>query len=223
MGIRKRTKKSLRILITAGSTIEPIDPVRFISNRSTGYMGYKLADAAKKRRFKVTLLSGASGIKPPKGIHFLRVETAREMNAYVHRELAKNDVLIMASAVSDFRPAAFSRQKVKSQKRLVLKLIRNPDILKSLTRKERKNKVIVGFALETGNLLGNAIRKLRMKRLDLLIANKIDKNNDPFGEGKKTVYLLDKFGRRKKLEKITKACMAPAILDTIEELCYTPV
>jgi len=211
-----------RILITTGPTVEPIDPVRFISNRSTGLMGYELAKQARKRKYKVTLISGRSSLKPPRGIKCLEIETARQLYEAVHRELKKNDVLIMSSAVSDFRPVHFLRNKIKSRKTLSLKLVKNPDILGSISKKERKNKIIIGFSLETRDLLKNASKKLKIKHLDLIVANKAGRKNLPFGGGAKTVYLLDRFGRRKKLEKITKARIAGAILDTVGELCYTP-
>ena len=222
MKISNGVKKIPRILITAGPTVEPIDPVRFISNRSSGYMGYELARIAKKRRYKVTLISGPTGIEPPRGIRFVPIETAEELCKKVHRELKKSEILVMSSAVSDFRPASFSKNKIKSRKNLTLKLVKNPDILKSITPKERKNKIMVGFSLETGDLLKNATKKLKSKNLDLIIANKLNRHNAPFGRGRKTVYLLDNEGRRKKLGKMTKSRIAGAILDTIEELCYTP-
>ena len=211
-----------RILITTGPTVEPIDPVRFISNRSTGLMGYELANEARKRKYKVTLISGRSSLKPPKGIKFLRIETARQLYETVHRELKKNDILVMSSAVSDFRPVVFSRNKIKSRESLTLELVKNPDILGSISKKDRKNKIIIGFSLETRDLLKNASKKLKNKHLDLIVANRADRENLPFGKGAKTVYLLDRLGRRKKLEKVTKARIAGAILDTVGELCYTP-
>ena len=185
-------------------------------------MGYELAREAGKRKYKVTLISGRVSIKPPRGIKILYIETARELYEKVHRELKRNDILVMSSAVSDFRPAVFSRDKIKSQEFLTLKLVKNPDILGSISGKERKNKIIVGFSLETRDLLKNASKKLKIKGLDLIIANKADRRSVPFGKGRKTLYLLDRFGSRKKLKGLTKARIASAILDTIDELCYTP-
>lgn len=211
-----------RILITAGPTVEPIDPVRFISNRSTGLAGYELARLAKKRRYRVTLISGPANIRPPEGVRFLRIETARQLYRKVHQELKKNDILVMSSAVSDFRPLFFSRNKIKSRKTLLLKLIKNEDILGSISKREHRGKIIVGFSLETQDLLKNAAKKLKAKNLDLIIANKSDRQNVPFGTGAKTVYLLDRSGRKKKLQKATKIHIAAAILDTIDRLCYTP-
>jgi len=215
-------KHSLRILITAGPTIEPIDPVRVISNRSTGLFGYELAREAKKRKYKVTLISGPTNMTPPAGVKVLYRDTARSLRDTLIAFLAKSDILIMASAVSDFRPACLERKKLKSRKTITLKLIRNPDILMSIPAKMRKNKFLVGFSLETENLLKNAAKKLKKKHLDLIIANKAGRSNIPFGSGRKTVYIVDKCGVRKKLQNLTKARAAGVILDTIEELCYTP-
>lgn len=215
-------KRARSILITAGPTIEPIDPVRFISNRSTGYMGYELAKAARKRRYKVTLISGPTGIKPPSGIRFFRVETTLELHEKIKEKLGEADVLIMASAVSDFKALSFSSEKIKSKKHLTLKFAKNPDILKSITKKMRKNRIIVGFSLETTGLLKNSLQKLQSKKLDLIIANKAGGENKPFGKGKKTVFILDRHGCRKSLTGATKPQIARAILDTVEELCYTP-
>jgi len=214
--------KPLRILITAGPTIEPIDPVRFITNHSTGRMGYELARIAAKRKHVVTLISGPVSINVPAGVRILHIKTARELQKEIRRHLKKSDALLMSSAVSDFRPEPFSSKKIKSKKHLTIKLAKNPDILESLRQKERKGKVLVGFALETEHLIKNAAKKLKKKRLDLIAANTIGPQNTPFGRGRKAVYILDKRGLRKKLEKTTKAGIARAILDTVEELCYTP-
>lgn len=185
-------------------------------------MGYELAKAAGKRRYKVTLISGPTCLKTPPGIQFFPIETALELYKKVKEKLKKADVLIMASAVSDFRALSFSNKKIKSKKHLTLKLVKNPDILKSITKKMRKNRIIVGFSLETTDLLKNSLRKLRNKRLDLIVANKAGGENSPFGKGKSAVYILNRCGCRKSLTGATKPQIARAILDTVEELCYTP-
>ena len=131
--------KPLRILIASGPTIEPIDPIRFISNRSTGVMGNELAKLAKKRKHKVTLISGPTNLKPPKAVKCFYIETAHQLYTKVHQELKNADVLIMASAVSDFRVKKFSKNKIKSPKPVALTLVKNPDILKAISQKERKN------------------------------------------------------------------------------------
>ncbi len=215
-------KTSLKILITAGPTIEYIDPVRFISNLSTGKMGYEIAKATRRRKLKAILISGPTAIVPPHGVKVIKVNTASEMQKEVKKELKKVDVLIMASAVCDFKPAVFSVKKLKSNKKKTLKLIQNPDILKSLSKKERLKKIIVGFALETNNLILNARRKMNQKGMDVVVANKVSKTCSPFGKGAKDIVLIDRFGNVKKLYKMEKSAIASAILDTIEELCYTP-
>lgn len=219
----RRIKNIPGILITAGPTVEAIDPIRFISNRSTGYMGYELARVARVRGHKVTLISGPTKIKPPGGVRFLNADTARQMHEAVHRELRKSWVLLMASAVSDFKPAYPAKHKIKSRKTITLSLVRNPDILQSISKKERKGKVIVGFSLESSNLIRNSAEKLKKKKLDLIVANAINKSSGPFGKGVKTVYLLDNSGGLKKIEKKTKTAIAGAILDRVIELCYTSV
>jgi len=213
--------KPLRILITAGPTIEPIDPVRFISNRSTGRMGYEMARIAVQKKHKVTLISGPSRESKPAGAKIVHIETARQLQKEIRRRLKKFNALIMASAVSDFRPELFSAKKIKLKKRLTLTFFKNTDILESIRKKERKGRILVGFALETENLIKNAYKKLKNKKLDLIAANGIGPRNTPFGRGKKDIYLLDKRGVRKKLKNTTKTAIARAILDTVEELCYT--
>ena len=211
-----------KILITAGPTIEFIDPVRVISNLSTGHMGYEFAKEAKKRKHKTTLITGPVRISPPKGIKVIKIQTAKELQAKTRSELKKNDILIMASAVCDFKPSSFSKKKIKSKKLLSLRLKKNPDILKDLTKKERKDKVIVGFALESSNLVKNATKKMKDKALDLIVANKINKGNNPFGKGQKTVYVIGGLTKLKKLKNTSKAKIAAGVLDTVKELCYTP-
>ena len=184
--------KKIHLLITTGPTHEPIDPVRIITNRSTGLMGYEIAKQALKRRYKVTLISGPTGLKPLPGVKSISVERAIDMKRAVLREFRKADCLIMAAAVSDFRLKRVYSQKIKKKKRLFLELTENPDILKSLPPKS--GRVLVGFSLETGNLLRNARKKLIDKNLDLIIANIIDKRNMPFGKGLPH-WILDVPGR----------------------------
>ena len=211
----------LKILITAGPTVEFIDPVRFISNLSTGHMGNELAKVSKKRNKKVTLVSGLTNTERTSGIKHISVVTANDMQKVIKKELKKNNVLIMASAVADFKPKSFSKRKVKSKSAFNLKLTNNTDILKSLSKKDRKNKIIVGFALETENLIENARKKLKDKAIDLIVANKVTKKKSPFGKGKKEVYLIDRAGKQRCLKNVTKSVIARAILDRVEELCYT--
>jgi len=214
-------KKKLRLLVAAGPTIEYIDPVRFISNRSSGEMGRALAREAKKRNHFVTLVAGPVSIELPRVSRLIRVETALDLEKALFSEIKKSDCLIMASAVCDFRPASFSPQKVKSKKTLTLKLVRNRDILKAISKKYKKRKILAGFSLETSSNLKNAGDKLRSKSLDLIISNRIDKYNNPFGKGRKEFIILNRSGSCKTLKNASKSDAARAILDSVERLCYT--
>jgi phosphopantothenoylcysteine decarboxylase/phosphopantothenate--cysteine ligase len=162
----------LNFLITAGGTREYIDPVRFISNASSGRMGYELARAAATAGHKVTLVKGPSCLPVPAGVRIVKVETSAEMFAAVRRRFEKSDCLIMAAAVSDYAPLRSARAKIKkSRKVITLKLKPTPDILKWAGSHKKKNQLVVGFALEDRNLELNAERKMRRKNLDMMVAN----------------------------------------------------
>lgn len=215
--LKKRTPA--KILITAGPTVEPIDPVRFISNRSTGYMGYKLAELACKRKHVVTLISGPTNLKIPKVKKFIQIETAEELAKALKREIRRADCLIMCAAVSDFKPASVCKKKIKRKKDLDLKLIPNKDILKAL-HGHKKGKFFIGFSLETESLLGNASLKLKDKGLDLIVANRLDKSHNPFGNNKLDVHIIDKKGNISKIHRRNKAFIAHVLLDKIEDMWY---
>ncbi|NQT21826.1 MAG: phosphopantothenoylcysteine decarboxylase [Candidatus Omnitrophica bacterium] len=209
--------KRKNIVITAGPTYEPIDPVRIITNRSTGIMGYEIARAALKKNHKVVLISGPVSISPPSGARFIPVERARDMKNAVKKEYMKSDCLIMAAAVSDFKAKKIRKGKIKKgNKGLTVKLSKNYDILKSLNQKP--NTTVVGFALETDALLKNARKKMADKKLDLIVANKLDSKNNAFGKGRKNFVLLRKDGRRSFYKNITKRKMAKAILEETEKI-----
>ena len=206
----------MRILVTAGPTREPIDPVRFISNYSTGHMGYSLARCAKRRGHDVRLVSGPVELTPPRGIKVVHVETAAGMLHEVKKNLPWCDCLIMAAAVSDYRPERYSTGKIKKDKnKVLLRLVRNPDILMS-ARSAFRDKAIVGFCLETGDLVKNAIRKLRSKGLDIVVANKVDERHSPFGKGKTEVTIIDRNGRLDKIKNAAKEEISKILLDKIE-------
>jgi phosphopantothenoylcysteine decarboxylase/phosphopantothenate--cysteine ligase len=161
----------MHFLITAGGTREYTDPVRFISNASSGKMGYALVTAAIKAGHKVTIIS-ASDLQPPVGVDFVGVDSATEMFAAVKKFFAKCDCLIMAAAVSDYTPIRKSKVKIKKAKKiLTIRLKPTADILKWARKHKRKNQIVVGFALEDKNLRRNAERKLKEKNLDMIIAN----------------------------------------------------
>ncbi|MBU4304683.1 MAG: phosphopantothenoylcysteine decarboxylase [Candidatus Omnitrophica bacterium] len=208
-----------KILITAGPTHEHLDPVRFITNSSTGTIGYELARCAQERGHKVVLISGPSHLEAPKGVKTVRVTSARQMKREVDRYFPASQCIICAAAVSDFRPARFHAKKnKKTEADTVVRLIKNPDILLSLGRK-KKGRILVGFALETDNLLKNSREKLERKNLDLIIANKISLQDSPFGRGRFNYLLIDRQGRDER-NGITKTALAGIILDRLEKICY---
>lgn len=165
----------MKVLVTAGPTREPIDLVRFISNRSSGRMGYAIAAAAVRRKFDTVLVSGPVALPPVAGARLIRVTTASEMAAAVEREFADADLTIMAAAVADFRPKNPFGGKLKKAGRegLVLELERTVDILLALGEKKRADQVLVGFAAESENLEENALKKLVNKKLDFIVANDV--------------------------------------------------
>ena len=185
-----------RILVTAGPTREKIDPVRFISNYSTGSFGYKIAEAAHRKKHHVTLVSGPTCLKAPRGVRIIMVESAREMRAAVLREFKKSDCLIMAAAVSDWRVKEEKRAKIKKLKAMrTLKLVENPDILREAAAR-KGNRVVVGFVLETENLEKNAVKKLKAKSLDLIVANRLTHDKNVFSDNKTSVLIVDRSGNK---------------------------
>ncbi len=215
----KKKQLKYNILITAGPTREFIDPVRFISNPSTGTIGYELAQSARKRGNNVVLLSGPTHLKSPKGVRTVYFNSALELKKCTDRFFDWADCIVCTAAVADFRPAKVSIRKIKKDKGLpAIKLLRNPDILKGLGRR-KKNKVLVGFALETENVVENGLKKLKSKNLDLVVANLFSKKCVPFGKRQLTAFLID--GEKvKKYPKISKKMLSRIILDRVEKLCY---
>jgi len=184
--------KKIKILVTAGPTREYIDPIRYISNPSTGKMGYLIAEYAKKIGFDVILITGPTYIEPPKMVKLVKVESAREMEKEILKYFTEVDLLIMCAAVSDWRPYRKFKNKIKIKKEWNLKLVPNPDILKKVSKIKKENQKIVGFALETENIIENAKKKLKEKKLDLIVGN----TPEFFGEGRKSdVYFIFKEGK----------------------------
>ena len=203
----------MKILITAGATQEKIDSVRYITNFSSGKMGYALALNAYKRGHRVTVIAGTFNIEMPKGVKVESVKTALDMKRAVSKHIKKSDCLIMAAAVSDYRPAKQFKGKIKKSKKAIhIKLIPNPDILKEIGAKTR-NKVLVGFALESDSLLKNAFAKLKRKKLDYIIANSVN----ALGADKTDVTILGKDGVIKKFKKTSKSQIAGYIIHLIEK------
>jgi phosphopantothenoylcysteine decarboxylase/phosphopantothenate--cysteine ligase len=204
-----------KIIITSGPTQEPIDPVRFISNRSSGKTGYHLATEAKARGIgPIVFITGPTFFLPC-GVDVIQVETAQEIQAAVDEHFRQADVVIMAAAVSDYRSVKYYPDKLKkNSEKITLEFVKNPDILLELGRRKRKNQILVGFAAETEDIFVNAQKKLLSKNLDLLVLNEISQSNPAFGSEENQVYFMrpDAF---KKIDKIGKAQVASLIWDEI--------
>ncbi len=216
--IGRRDLASLRVVVSAGPTWEAIDPVRHIANRSSGKMGYALARMARRRGADVTLISGPTSLEPPRGIRTVPVVSAREMEHAVLSRVATADVVIMAAAVGDFRPADSSRYKIKRGRAdLELRLVPNPDILAKLGAL-KGTRLLVGFAAETRNLVANARRKLQAKGVHLMIANDVTAEGAGFDVDTNVVTILNRGGRVERLPKMSKDDVATIILDRILDL-----
>lgn len=206
----------MNCLISAGPTREWIDPVRFLSNPSSGKMGYALARAAVDRGMQVTLVSGPTALKAPAGAEVLYVETAREMQEAMSQRFAKADLIIMSAAVSDHRPETRSKQKQKKeQMRMTLDLVANPDILMELGKQKKNGQTLVGFAAETENLLPNARRKLREKNLDWIVANDVSEKDRGFQSDFNKISLLSKEQNEMDFEYQEKNSLARKIMEIL--------
>lgn len=213
--LRPRDLAGRRIVVTAGGTQEPIDPVRFIGNRSSGKMGFAIAAAARDRGAKVVLIVGTATVPPPGGVEIRQVTTAQEMHQAVDEAIRNADALIMAAAVADFRVAEVADQKIKrTDAELVLRLVPNPDIVASL--KDRPL-LKIGFAAETTDLLANARHKLETKGLDLIVANDVSAPGSGFGTDTNQVTLIDRAGVEP-LPLLPKSEVAERILDRVVAL-----
>lgn len=211
-----------RLLVSAGPTQEPIDPVRFISNRSSGKMGYAIAEAAQARGAQVVLVTGPTALPTPKGIEVIPVATAEEMMKALSTRLAWSTVVIMAAAVTDFRPKHLVPQKIRKQGRTgqTLDFEQTTDILASLSAK-RTTQLMVGFAAETHDLIAHAKDKLTAKGLDLIVANDVTIQGAGFGSDQNAVTLIDRQGGMMELALMPKRALADAILNRAGELLRT--
>ena len=204
----------MRVIVTAGPTREYLDPVRFLSNPSTGKMGFAIAAEAARRGHEVTLVAGPVALKTPNRVHRADVTSAREMLAAVKKAAQRADILIATAAVADWRPAKCAAQKLKkSQMSGTLKLVRNPDILKTV-KGVRK----IGFAAETNDVLAEAVRKCREKKLDFIVANDVTKKGSGFGTDTDKVTFVFADGTLKFFPLMTKARVAKRILDEVSRL-----
>jgi phosphopantothenoylcysteine decarboxylase/phosphopantothenate--cysteine ligase len=204
-------------IVTAGATREPIDPVRFISNHSSGKMGVAIARAAWRRGADVTLIAGHVDIPLPGGLTTVKADTVEEMSECVARSLPSADVLVMAAAPSDFRPAQKASAKIKKGRGSTkIDLEQTEDILKSTISKRKKKSLVVGFALETGNGLENAREKLKSKDLDMVVLNDATEPGAGFGVDTNRVTLIDRSGTEEELQLMSKVELAEILLDRIE-------
>lgn len=212
----KKDFQGKRFLITAGPTREAIDPIRFLSNRSTGTMGYALAQAAKSRGAQVHLVTGPTGLPDPYGVEMTKVESARDMHQAALMAYPHADIVIKAAAVADYRPQDTADSKIKKQEgTLSLVLERNPDILRELGQNKKEHQILVGFAAETDNLLDYARQKITAKNLDLIVANNVKEEGAGFGTTTNKVTIITKEGEIIELPRMTKLDTAHAILDHI--------
>lgn len=204
-----------KVLVTAGPTREDIDPVRYITNRSTGKMGYAVAKAARDRGADVILISGPVNIKAPNGIKLINVYSAQEMYNAVIENFNDVDILIKSAAVADYKPANKSDIKIKkSDDDLYITLSRNKDILYEIG-KIKKNQIVVGFAAETNDLIDNAKAKIQKKNLDYIVANDVTLNQSGFGSENNTVKIIDKYGNIKEYPNMPKEQVANEIFNII--------
>lgn len=211
--------KGKSIIVTAGPTIESIDPMRYITNRSTGKMGYSIAKEAIERGADVTLITGPTNLTPPQNLKKLvKIESAKDMYEAVLANLDENDVVIKSAAVADYKPKNYSNKKIKkSDDDLVIELDRNKDIAQEIG-KIKNNKILVGFAAETNDLIENASLKIKKKNLDFIVANDLTKEGAGFGVDTNIVKIIDKEGNITEYPKMKKEEVANIILDKIKEL-----
>ena len=218
--LSKQDFSGLNVLVTAGATVEPIDSVRYITNRSTGKMGYALARAVRRRDASVTIVSGPTTLTPPYGVKFCGIKTAEEMREAVFENRADCDVIIKAAAVSDYRPRRSFQHKIKKgEDDISLELIKTPDILAQLGKAKKKAPcILVGFAAETENLLENAREKLKEKNLDMIVANDVSRDDAGFGTDTNAVKIIYADGRVEDSPLMKKDEVADLVLDRVKEL-----
>ena len=203
------------VLISAGPTQSNIDPVRFITNRSTGKMGYFIAEEAKARGANVTLVSGPTNLIPPQGVKIINVTTNEEMKNAILDNYNNSDIVIKSAAVADYKIKEYSKEKIKKgDNDLVLTFVRDNDILKILGEK-KEHQILVGFAAESNNVVENAKKKLINKNLDFIVANDITSSDTGFASDDNKVIILSKDGEEKHLDKMSKRKVASEIFETI--------
>ena len=192
----------MKVLIVYGPTQEPIDPVRFISNQSTGTMGRLLVEAARHGGHEIT------AVECPKD-----ARTARDLQSILGKLLPKHDVLIMAAAVCDARPEKVSRAKIKKENLKTIRLVKNPDILAGLAKRKKKGQIFIGFGIESEDVIENGFKKLKSKNLDMIVMQEISAKKSPFGDKAVDAMVLEKDGRIQKFKSVSKKKLAGKLLD----------
>ena len=208
----------MKILITAGPTREPIDPVRYLTNRSSGKMGYAIAESAINRNHEVILVSGPVSLEPPQNCRIINIETAAQMYEEVSSNSNNCDAIIKVAAVADYTPAVYHEEKIKKSDNAEIKLIRTKDILGSIRKDFGFGGILVGFAAATNELRENAISKMRQKGCNFIVANDVSRNDIGFGSDQNEVTIFDEQGMQEQINKSSKRLIAKAIIEKIETL-----
>lgn len=214
---KEQDLKGKKVLVSAGPTIAPIDPVRYLTNRSTGKMGYAIAEEARDRGAEVVLVSGPTNLNPPKNVRIINIKTNEEMKNEIFNNFEWADIVIKSAAVADYKPKEYSKEKIKKgEGDLNICLTRDNDILKSLGD-IKTHQVLVGFAAESNDVLKNAEKKLKNKNLDFIVANDITSSDTGFGSEDNKVVIISKNNEKLELEKMSKKEVASNIFDMILE------
>jgi phosphopantothenoylcysteine decarboxylase/phosphopantothenate--cysteine ligase len=215
----KADLQGLKVLVTAGATRERLDPVRFLTNDSSGKMGFALAEAARDRGAEVTLVKGSTTAKVPSGVRIVEAESAADLLRAMKKEAGRQDIVIQAAAVADYRPATFSKTKIKKKagEALTVTLEENPDIAKAVGAMKKKGQILAGFAAETDHVVKHAKEKLAAKNLDLIVANDVTRPGAGFNTDTNIVTLITA-DRTEDLPIMTKRAAAEIILDRILEI-----
>lgn len=214
---KEQDLKGKKVLVSAGPTIAPIDPVRYLTNRSTGKMGYAIAEEARDRGAEVILVSGPTNLNPPKNVRIINIKTNEEMKNEVFNNFEWADIVIKSAAVADYKPKEYSKEKIKKgEDDLNICLTRDNDILKSLGD-IKTHQILVGFAAESNDVLKNAEKKLKNKNLDFIVANDITSSDTGFGSEDNKVVIISKNNEKLELEKMSKKEVASNIFDMILE------
>lgn len=213
--ISQRDMHGIRMLISAGPTHEMIDPVRFLSNRSSGKMGYAIAQAAVKRGADVTLVSGPVALEPPKGVRIINIVSASQMAQQMLNLAGEAGIIVMTAAVADYRPKEYSKLKIKKGEDTVIELVRTEDILSMLGQRKKNGQLLLGFAAETNDFDANAQKKLNEKNLDIIALNDVSRQGEGFGSDYNNIKLFFRDGQTTDLGSAEKQLLARSIVDIL--------